>query len=183
MEDARFDALSRSIISGSRRGVLAALLGGTFGALGLAKTAAKKGKGKKRKRPANRPFVSPPPAPSCADGVKNGSESDVDCGGGCKRCTPGQTCGTRNDCATALCTGGACTACTASAECGSDGALACSCQQPSARSTAPAGPMVCVHIPATGDRVFNCDECPADTFCVSRGPGLGFDCHKLCGAA
>jgi formylglycine-generating enzyme required for sulfatase activity len=37
-------------------------------------------------------------APSCTDGVKNGTESDLDCGGPCNGCGPGQVCVTGNDC-------------------------------------------------------------------------------------
>jgi hypothetical protein len=78
---------------------------------------------------------------SCGDGVKNGSESDVDCGGSCGGCALGESCGVAADCASKVCTGGTCVAagpacamaaadpvtgqrcplfmpCTASAECG-----------------------------------------------------------------
>ncbi len=80
-------------------------------------------------------------AASCSDAVKNGSESDVDCGGSCNGCDLGETCGVPADCASKACTGGKCVAggpacaqmaadpvtgqrcplfmtCTASAECG-----------------------------------------------------------------
>jgi hypothetical protein len=81
--------------------------------------------------------------PSCADGVQNGAESDVDCGGGaCARCANGERCTYDADCASALCRlsdhtcgaptctdqrkdgdetdidcGGSCPPCAASAEC------------------------------------------------------------------
>jgi len=42
-------------------------------------------------------------APSCTDNVKNGTESDVDCGGSCPGCGPGDDCATHADCS-----GGAC---------------------------------------------------------------------------
>lgn len=43
-------------------------------------------------------------ANSCTDTVKNGSETDVDCGGGaCPKCQVGQGCGTPSDCATNVC--------------------------------------------------------------------------------
>jgi hypothetical protein len=35
----------------------------------------------------------------CSDGVLNGNESDVDCGGSCDKCLPGQVCGQDEDCA------------------------------------------------------------------------------------
>jgi hypothetical protein len=41
---------------------------------------------------------------SCADGVQNGAESDVDCGGGaCTRCAKGKGCTYDADCASGLC--------------------------------------------------------------------------------
>jgi hypothetical protein len=39
----------------------------------------------------------------CDDGVKNGSESDVDCGQGCQLCALGQQCSSDKDCATGSC--------------------------------------------------------------------------------
>lgn len=42
-------------------------------------------------------------ASSCTDGILNGTESAVDCGGACPGCGPGIGCGTNSDCA-----GGAC---------------------------------------------------------------------------
>jgi hypothetical protein len=41
----------------------------------------------------------PPPAPSCTDGVLNGDESDIDCGGrDCGYCSVGEMCRTASDC-------------------------------------------------------------------------------------
>jgi cysteine-rich repeat protein len=49
-------------------------------------------------------------AETCMDGVKNGPETDIDCGGGtCSACAPGQTCMVGSDCTSTLCTGGVCT--------------------------------------------------------------------------
>jgi hypothetical protein len=44
-------------------------------------------------------------SPTCADGVTNGGESGVDCGGmsGCPRCADGQTCRTGADCVNGTC--------------------------------------------------------------------------------
>jgi Ca2+-binding RTX toxin-like protein len=52
-----------------------------------------------------------PPAPdSCLDGVKDGTESDIDCGTSCNtHCAVGQLCVAGNDCASDLCVAGACT--------------------------------------------------------------------------
>jgi len=42
--------------------------------------------------------------PTCDDGVQNGNETDVDCGGGtCGQCTQGQGCGAEGDCTTGFC--------------------------------------------------------------------------------
>jgi len=46
---------------------------------------------------------------SCVDGLKNGSETDVDCGGSCSvRCASGKRCATASDCVSAACSGGFC---------------------------------------------------------------------------
>jgi len=50
-------------------------------------------------------------AATCDDGVKNGGESDVDCGGpDCGGCDPGASCGGQDDCASGVCQSGACAA-------------------------------------------------------------------------
>ena len=49
----------------------------------------------------------------CTDGVKNGAETDVDCGGGtCQPCTVKQQCLAGTDCVTGVCAAGACAAAT-----------------------------------------------------------------------
>ena len=40
---------------------------------------------------------------SCTDGIKNGSESDIDCGGGCGKCADGKSCGAGADCSSGVC--------------------------------------------------------------------------------
>jgi hypothetical protein len=49
-------------------------------------------------------------AASCTDGVKNNSESDVDCGGLCKPCQVGQSCTAQRECGDGACDAGVCTA-------------------------------------------------------------------------
>lgn len=52
-----------------------------------------------------------PSAPTCADGAKNGGESDVDCGGGlggCPPCGDGKKCTGAADCASGVCAGASC---------------------------------------------------------------------------
>ena len=41
--------------------------------------------------------------PSCDDNVKNGDESDIDCGGSCKPCEKGKSCNSDDDCITRNC--------------------------------------------------------------------------------
>ena len=58
-------------------------------------------------------------APTCTDGVKNGSETATDCGGGsCGGCATGQGCFLTSDCAVGGCSGGVCQpTCTLSSQC------------------------------------------------------------------
>ncbi len=46
--------------------------------------------------------------PSCSDGLLNGLESDLDCGGSCTPCADGQTCVSATDCQNAVCLAGVC---------------------------------------------------------------------------
>ncbi|MFO0665895.1 MAG: hypothetical protein U0174_18230 [Polyangiaceae bacterium] len=47
--------------------------------------------------------------PSCTDGVKNGTETDTDCGGAsCGKCDDGKNCAAKGDCVSDVCTGGKC---------------------------------------------------------------------------
>lgn len=52
----------------------------------------------------------PTPAPSCFDRVRNGDESDVDCGGSCGPCVGGSACVQASDCDARACDGGLCRA-------------------------------------------------------------------------
>ncbi len=45
---------------------------------------------------------------SCDDGVRNGNESDLDCGGSCEPCDVLEGCVTGADCIESVCTGGTC---------------------------------------------------------------------------
>jgi hypothetical protein len=69
-----------------------------------------------------------PAAPSCTDGIKDGNETDVDCGGGtCPPCALGKDCNVGTDCASGYCSGGVCvaaplangSACTSGSQCSS----------------------------------------------------------------
>ncbi len=191
MDADRFDRLTRALTSvDSRRVALAALVGGTLGLRGLASTTAKNGKGhgkkkmKKKKRrnlslppppppPPTPPMPPPgPPALPCTDGIKNGSETDIDCGGTCPRCAFGKSCATRNDCASALCLGGMCRVCSSPNNCGGDAAEPCSCR------TSDNGSNVCT----TGNFTSitqSCSLCPTGEACVPAGGGEYY-CFKRC---
>jgi hypothetical protein len=197
MDCDRFDTLARSLTStGSRRRALAAILGGSWRLLGWhgGEDAAahnplkscKKKSGKQKKtcvKKAKRhnathatPAIAPPPP--CQNGVKDGTESDVDCGGTCPRCALNKTCSSRDDCATALCSGQTCVACASRFECGT-GATGgdCFCS-----SVVGGGPKVCHEGDSTGG-VSRCDACPAGTVCVLEPISDNLICYKRCGAA
>jgi hypothetical protein len=61
------------------------------------------------------------PAAACDDGLLNGNESAIDCGGSCGPCAFGQACRSPADCATSVCDAGLC-ACLAGFAPDSDGA-------------------------------------------------------------
>ena len=44
----------------------------------------------------------------CSDKIKDGDETDVDCGGGCGACADGRACRAANDCAGKSCVSGTC---------------------------------------------------------------------------
>src|SRR5262249_41316234 len=46
--------------------------------------------------------------PSCADGVRNGDETDVDCGGKCSACAADAKCAVDRDCASLRCSANQC---------------------------------------------------------------------------
>src|SRR5215210_1896366 len=92
--------------------------------------------------------------PICADGIKNGTETDVDCGGSCGRCGNGRTCLVANDCMSGTCTGGRCGPCTPTQLCGSETCGTCRCDLQSGT-----GQPVCDTGPASGSSVTDCERC------------------------
>jgi len=75
-------------------------------------------------------------APTCIDGIQNGNETDVDCGGGtCPACAVGKHCAAGSDCVSGICSGGVCQAASCSdgikdgnetdVDCGGGTCLAC----------------------------------------------------------
>jgi len=57
-------------------------------------------------------------ATSCSNMLKDGSETDIDCGGPtCPHCASGKACVASSDCTTASCVGGVCSGCNTNADC------------------------------------------------------------------
>jgi hypothetical protein len=54
--------------------------------------------------------TSAAPADACRDRVRDGTETDVDCGGTCQPCQAGASCAAPNDCQTNACDTGRCRA-------------------------------------------------------------------------
>jgi hypothetical protein len=123
------------------------------------------------------PLPPPPTGPTCSDNVKNGTESDVDCGGTCPRCPNARRCTGPNDCASAYCTSGACQFCpTLGAACGSDGSTTCTCQN---RGTSDE--RFCINPGKIRGSCGPGGTCPSNEVCVGGG-NISPICIALCGA-
>jgi hypothetical protein len=206
MNHVSFDSLAHFLATaGSRRVLLGAVCAGVLGAVLPDRTDARKkpcppckkrkhGKCKKKKPDgtscpegtcrAGRCIVavapSQPPGsesgPTCSDGIRNGGETDLDCGGACARCADFKTCASRDDCRGALCVGDVCRVCDPAIanHCKEDAVGPCSClmRNDSQRFCAQAN---FVTAP-------DCSECPTGTNCVDIG-ALNVRCFKLCGSS
>jgi hypothetical protein len=185
MDGPRFDTLTRALTApGSRRRALVAALAGALGFFdwhGMDDAAAhnplksckkKSGKQKKACLKKAKKHNAGHRIATCEDGVQNGNETGVDCGGSCPRCGTGQGCTSANDCASAVCTG-TCQACTGGI-CGSHATGNCYCLGP-----AGGGAPVCVK---DGGNISPCPgtPCPAGEICTNE-PGYNL-CRKPCGA-
>jgi hypothetical protein len=121
-----------------------------------------------------------PSGPTCTDGITNGSETDVDCGGTCPRCATGKTCASRDDCASARCASGTCQTCVNNVtDCGLDvgGVSTCACREHES------GQKFCTKqngrlLPAGT----SCEACQGDEQCfpINGGAG-GIECILPCG--
>jgi hypothetical protein len=195
MDASNFDRLTRNLtFAGSRRRALAGLLIGAFRFLGIrSEEVGAKNKRKKpcppcKKRKKGKCKATLPDGKKCAggtcydgrcttctDGVKNGRESDVDCGGpNCLRCAVGRACVGRMDCGSAFCVGGVCQACTGgfTGECGTDSTGDCVCLEGA-----------CVQRNATM-RATVCPDCPPNSTCVRLTPEApDFRCFAPCGSS
>jgi hypothetical protein len=94
-------------------------------------------------------------AATCTDGAQNGTETDIDCGGGCAPCINGQGCGGATDCESLFCgASNTCSACAADGDC--SGAADTYCDGAN-----------CVALKQNGDSCTDdgqclSDNCPAD---------------------
>jgi hypothetical protein len=105
-------------------------------------------------------------APSCSDGVQNGTETDVDCGGSCPACVDMKKCSVTGDCESGVCTMNVCAppacaptcadgaACGANGDCGSQVCTAGKCAPPACAPT-----------------------CAAAAACGSNADCASHDCH------
>jgi hypothetical protein len=129
MDGSHFDSLVKGLTAhGSRRRALSGLLAGVVGLLEWPgqedaeahnlKTKCKKKSGEAKKKclkkakqhaaqhASETPPQSPPP---CANGIKDGNETDIDCGGSCGKCATGKACQGSADCASSYCKNQVCT--------------------------------------------------------------------------
>ncbi len=142
MIPAQFDALSRLTQTvRSRRAVLAPAVAALFALLGDEPAAGKKRNGCKKPcgpcRRCKRGKCRPRPdgascgsgkacaggtcrerQPACNDGLHNGDETDVDCGGSCPtKCANGEGCSAHGDCQSGNCVGSLCRECLDGGQC------------------------------------------------------------------
>jgi len=94
---------------------------------------------------------------TCIDGVKNGGETALDCGGGaCPACPTGSGCFLHTDCVVGGCSGGICQApCGSGAECPSGVCTGGFCRVPNCADTVKNGTET--GIDCGGDRCLRCD--------------------------
>jgi len=180
MDPTLFDNFTRTLTDArSRRGALTAVLGGTLGLLGLAETAAKKGKhvhgeGKKKKKkkkkkkapvPTTQTPVSPPPPPSCSDcaGGRTCQAGTCACPAAKPKVCPGSTI-CRQCCVKADCT--FFDEITPSVpECATDGVCVC----------ATAGTRFCGGLGFCGSCCSHA-ECTGGSLCDQPTPGAAYAC-------
>jgi Bacterial Ig-like domain/Lamin Tail Domain len=105
-------------------------------------------------------------APSCSDGLHNGSETDIDCGGSCMSCPVNAGCLIAADCQSGVCTGNICvaTSCSDGIKNGSETGVDCGgpCAAcPAVVSTTPADGATNVAVASTIAVTFNAAMSPA----------------------
>lgn len=119
--------------------------------------------------------------PSCTDGVKNGGETDVDCGGDCAPCDVDAVCAEPSDCASGVCTGNICAApaCNDGVRNGDETDVDCggSCDRCADESTCE-GPGDCESFVCSGSPR-TCDAARCDDL-VRNGDETDADCGGSC---
>jgi|GEM_PF-870429 len=126
------------------------------------------------------------PRPTCTDGVKNGSEASVDCGGSCPlACAVGATCQLASDCLSTLCVAGTCQApppsCTDGIKNGSEASIDCggSCPNACANGASCLVASDCVSASCVSGL---CKAAPTCTDGLKNGTETGVDCGGPCSA-
>lgn len=119
------------------------------------------------------------PAVSCSDGVKNGGEGDIDCGGPCAPCADGRSCTAWKDCASNVCSAAVCAApsCTDKVKNGGETDLDCGGTCPGCgEGLSCSGPSDC------GSGVCSAQRCAAAscTDTVKNGNETDTDCGGAC---
>jgi hypothetical protein len=131
---------------------------------------------KKRKQCLRKAKALTSPTPTCNDGITNGSESDIDCGGSCFRCGNSKTCIGSADCLSALCINNVCTTCGDDFVCGGDAHGPCQCRNGIIGS-------VCTSAaPLFAGSLIPCPACPpGTTACIIELAPLETLCFGPCG--
>ena len=102
---------------------------------------------------------APKPASSCVDGIKNGAETAIDCGGGtCAGCVAGKACVLPRDCKSGVCTK---SVCIASSIASTSTRTASKAPSPSPAATSPAPVASASPSPAGNGNSGNDDPAPA----------------------
>ncbi|MCE7892594.1 MAG: hypothetical protein DYH12_23295, partial [Sorangiineae bacterium PRO1] len=119
-------------------------------------------------------------APTCVDGVKNGGETDLNCGGGsCPECEDGKQCLAAGDCTSGVCTGNVCQVpkCDDTVKNGSETDQDCGSACPKCADT-----KVCAAATDCQSGVCLGNKCQAPTCAdaVQNGTETGVDCGGSC---
>jgi hypothetical protein len=183
LESTRFDRITSTLTERqSRRGALRLLAAAVFGGGSLALLAREETEARKKRKKRNRRKKPGPARPAlaaatCNDGIQNGGETGVDCGGpNCPPCEAGQTCAADRDCLTGRCgdglgAGNTCQSCAGDGVCGSDANGGCLCDDRG----------VCYTDVRAQRYVDSCAACPLGWGCQQFPEITG--CYPPCGSS